>query len=193
MNYIYNAKSKTMRNTILLLAALGLAASAGAQAQQTKAQQTPTIRSVLLKQFQTTWNDEQWFAPINVAIQGLTAQQAMWKPNDSSHSVGELAYHLLFWNKQSLDKFYGRKPDSFNGDNNTTFTKFTDETWAATVKELNDVMQQWEKAIKEADDTKLLKWYETIANINTHNAYHTGQIVYLRKLAGNWDSSKGVK
>src|SRR6185437_16915758 len=121
-----------------------------------------TLRSVLLKQFQTTWNKEEWFVPVSVAVDGLTAKQAMWKPNDSSHSVGELAYHLLFWNKQSLDKFYDRKPAPFNGDNNTTFTKFTEESWAATVKELNEVMAQWEKAISEADDAKLEKWYPTI-------------------------------
>lgn len=177
-----------MRNTILLMAILACSAPAIAQ------QETPaTLRSVLLTQFQSTWNKEEWFVPVSVAVDGLTAQQAMWKPNDSSHSVGELAYHLLFWNKQSLDKFYGRKPDAFNGDNNTTFTHFTEETWTATVKELNDVMAQWEKAIREADDSKLAKWYATIANINTHNAYHTGQILYIRKLAGNWDAAKGVK
>lgn len=177
-----------MRNTILLIAILGCAVPAIAQ-QKT----APTLRSVLLKQFQTTWNKEEWFVPVSVAVDGLTAKQAMWKPNDSSHSVGELAYHLLFWNKQSLDKFYDRKPAAFNGDNNTTFTNFTEESWVATVKELNEVMAQWEKAISEAGDAKLVKWYATIANINTHNAYHTGQIIYIRKLAGNWDANKGVK
>ena len=177
-----------MRNTILLLAILGCSIPAFTQEKA-----APTLRSVLLKQFQSTWNKEEWFVPVSIAVEGLSAQQAMWKPNDSSHSVGELAYHLLFWNKQSLDKFYGRKPDAFSGDNNTTFSKFTEETWTATVKQLNEVMAQWEKAIKEADETKLNQWYETIANINTHNAYHTGQILYIRKLAGNWDSAKGVK
>jgi len=54
-------------------------------------------------------------------------------------------------------------------------------------------MQDWETAIKQADEAKLRKWYSTIANINTHNAYHTGQILYIRKLAGNWNPDKGVK
>jgi hypothetical protein len=33
----------------------------------------------------------------------------------------------------------------------------------------------------------------TIANICTHNAYHIGQIVYVRKLQGSWNPDKGVK
>jgi hypothetical protein len=27
----------------------------------------------------------------------------------------------------------------------------------------------------------------------TRNAYHTGQIIYIRKMKGNWDPAKGVK
>ena len=175
--------------TILAILVLALPAAA----QTKKADPPATIRSILLKQFQTTWDQENWFVPVSVAVQGMTAEQAMWKPCDSCHSVGQLAYHILFWDKQSLDKFEGRKPAAFSGDNNETFTKFTEESWAATVKELNDVMQQWETAIKTADESKLRSWYETIANINTHNAYHTGQILYIRKLAGNWDAANGVK
>jgi hypothetical protein len=175
--------------TILMAALTGL--SFQLSAQQTK--EPPTLRSILLRQFQTTWNQEDWFVPVSTAVEGLTAQQAMWKPCDSCHSVGQLAYHLLFWNKQSLDKFNGRKPDAFSGNNNETFTSFTEESWAATLKQLNQVMQDWETAIKTADEAKLKSWYSIIANISTHNAYHTGQIIYIRKLAGNWDPSKGVK
>lgn len=182
-----------MRQTIslLLIAVIGLTSPAFAQ--QTKTPAEPTLRSILLQQFQTTWNKENWFVPVSIAVEGLTAQQAMWRPSDSSHSIGELAYHIMFWDKQSLDKFLGRKPDAFGGDNNKTFTAFTEASWAATVKELNQVLQDWQTAIEKADEAKLKKWYPTIANINTHNAYHTGQILYIRKLAGNWDASKGVK
>ncbi|MEP6937737.1 MAG: hypothetical protein ABI871_06680, partial [Chthoniobacterales bacterium] len=29
--------------------------------------------------------------------------------------------------------------------------------------------------------------------ISTHNAYHTGQILYVRKLQGSWNPANGVK
>jgi hypothetical protein len=32
-----------------------------------------------------------------------------------------------------------------------------------------------------------------LKNIGTHNAYHIGQIVYVRKEQGTWDPEKGVK
>ena len=37
------------------------------------------------------------------------------------------------------------------------------------------------------------EWSSSVANISTHNAYHTGQIVYIRKRNGWWSASKGVK
>ena len=50
-----------------------------------------------------------------------------------------------------------------------------------------------ETAGKLMDDKKLQAWYSDIAHICTHNAYHIGQIVYVRKEQGSWDPAKGVK
>jgi uncharacterized damage-inducible protein DinB len=176
-----------MKKIILpLLLFCGLAATA----QQKK----PTdLRGVLLEQFRDTWVDQDWFVPVMKALDGLTAAEAMWKPSDSSHSIGQLAYHLWYWNKEQLDKFQGRKPAPFSGDNNETFTAFTEASWSSTVSQLNDVMKAWETAIRTADEAKLRSWASTLAHINTHTAYHTGQILYIRKLKGIWDSNKGVK
>jgi DinB family protein len=156
-------------------------------------QPAPTLRSILLAQFQSTWNQANWFVPVMQSIQGLSAKQAMWQPSDSCHSIGQLAYHLLFWNRQSLDKFNGKKPDAYSGDNKETFTAFTEATWASTVQQLDEVMKEWETIIKTADEAKLQAWYSRISTMNTHNAYHTGQIIYIRKLQGSWDPEKGVK
>ena len=38
--------------------------------------------------------------------------------------------------------------------------------------------------MEESDDAKLQSWYSNLAHISTHNAYHTGQIIYIRKLQG---------
>jgi len=33
----------------------------------------------------------------------------------------------------------------------------------------------------------------TFTHISTHNAYHIGQIIYVRKEQGSWDPKNGVK
>lgn len=161
---------------------------------QDQAKEKPmTLRGVLLEQLKTTHNVEDWFVPANIAVQGLTAEQANWKPNPNTHSIGELTYHILFWDKQSLARFKGETPDKFGGNNDETFTNFDSKKWDATVRELDEVMTEWEKAVEAADDKKLAESASTIAHVGTHNAYHIGQIVLLRKEQGSWDPAKGVK
>jgi hypothetical protein len=83
---------------------------------------SPTsLRGVLLEQLQTTHNNKQWFAPASAAVEGITAEQASWQDGKSNHSIGQLAAHLVFWNRQQLAKFRGEAPEAFSGDNNETF------------------------------------------------------------------------
>jgi hypothetical protein len=61
------------------------------------------------------------------------------------------------------------------------------------VKQIDQVLTDWEKAVEAADETKLKDWYSTLAHLGTHNAYHIGQIIYVRKEQGSWNPDKGVK
>jgi uncharacterized damage-inducible protein DinB len=156
--------------------------------------ETPTtLRGVLLEQLQTTHNNKDWFAPASAAVDGLTAEQASWRDGKGNHSVGQLAAHLVFWNRQQLAKFKGEAPPAFSGDNNETFNSFDAVKWSQTVKDLDAVMTDWEKAVQGADEAKLAQWASTIAHIGAHNAYHIGQMIYVRKQQGSWDPDKGVK
>jgi len=153
----------------------------------------PTLKSVLLAQLKETHNQEEWFAPVNIAIEGLTPEQASWKEPTENHSIAQLVNHLIFWNRQQLAKFKGENPTPFNGDNKETFTGLDKAAWDASVKQIDEVLTDLEKTIADADDAKLAKWAPTIEKISAHNAYHTGQIIYIRKMKGNWDPAKGVK
>jgi len=175
------------RFLVFLLLSLSLAAYAQDQ------KPAPTLKSILLEQLRTTHNDKDWFVPANVAVAGITAEQASWTDGKGNHSIGQLAYHLIFWNRQELAKFKGQTPEKFSGDNNETFNAFDAKKWDATVKELDQVMTDWEKAVETADDDQLQKFSSMIAHVGTHNAYHVGQMVYMRRLQGSWDPEKGVK
>ena len=152
-----------------------------------------TLRGVLLEQLKTTHNTKDWFVPANTAVDGLTAEQAKWNDGKGNHSVGQLAAHLIFWNREQLAKFKGEPPPKFSGDNNETFNSFDAAKWAQTQKDLDAVLSEWEKAVENADEAKLAQWASTIAHIGAHNAYHIGQMIYARKMQGTWDPEKGVK
>jgi len=178
---------KTRLALLLLLIAPTLPLSAQAQPEPA------TLRSLLLHELRATHNHAEWFVPINTAVEGLTAEQANWQPPRGGHSAGQLAYHLLFWNRRNLNNLRGIKNDKFTGDNKETFDHFDQKQWADVVNQLDEVMTGFEKLVETADDQQLAKWANTIGNICAHNAYHVGQIVYVRKLQGAWDPDKGVK
>ena len=75
-----------------------------------------------------------------------------------------------------------------------------DVIWGQLKRSLNAVSKQLNlagfKVIRNTcttDEKKLAAWYSTIAHIGTHNAYHVGQILYIRKMKGWWDENNGVK
>ena len=152
-----------------------------------------SLKSVLLKELKSTHTDKDWFVSINVAIDGLTKEQALWKDKSGNHSVAELTYHLIFWNERQLAKFKGEKEAAFSGNNEESFDVIKQKSWDDMVKKIDSIMKELERVIETADESKLKEWAETIANISTHNAYHTGQIVFVRKQQGVWNPDKGVK
>lgn len=174
------------RYTVIMLLFVSVAALA-------QNAQPPTLKSILLEQLKTTHNVKDWFVPVDSAIDGLTPAQANWTDGKGNHSIAQLTTHLIYWGERSLKQFNGETPAKFDGNNDETFAPVDEKTWPATIKKIDELMTSWEKAIETADEAKLTKWYSTIAHIGTHNAYHIGQILYVRKLQGVWDPSKGVR
>lgn len=176
-----------------ILALVLLAACLPLSAQAQKPPEKPTLKSILLEQLRSTHNKAEWFVPANTAVAGLTAQQASWTDGKGNHSVGQLVNHLIFWDRRNLEKFEGKPVEKYNGNNDETFTSFDSKQWNAAVQQLDEVMTEWENAVASADESKLQSWYSVIAHIGTHNAYHIGQIIYVRKEQGSWNPANGVK
>ncbi len=162
----------------------------------------PTLRSILLSQLRSTHTEEEWFVPINIAVANLTPEQAKWIPKSelgaknpapADHSVGMITNHLLFWNAEQLAHFKGEKGAPPPSDNKETFNNFDATSWPSTATKLDAVLTELELLVANASDAQLEKWAPAIAHISAHNAYHVGQIIYVRKLQGSWDPDKGVK
>lgn len=179
-----------MKSTIATIALL-LVSAACVQGQQKE--KPTTLKGVLLEQLRTTHNQEDWFAPASIAVEGITSEQANWKSGKDNHSIGELTAHLLFWDRHSLAQFEGKPAPKYSGNNDDTFTSFDNKSWPELTRQLDEVLTEWEKAVEAADDKTIAANASLIAHIGTHNAYHIGQMVYIRKEQGSWNPAKGVK
>ncbi len=181
---------------ILLLMPLALPIHATAQSAS-----PATLRSTLLDGLHSSHDRAEWFVPVRTAIGGLTPDQARWIPKNAdgkadphgNHSVGMLTYHLWFWDARALAKFKKAPLPQAPGNNDETFNDFNAEIWAQVVLDLDTVMKDLEGLVLHASDAELAAWAPTLRDIAEHNASHTGQILYVRKLQGSWDPAKGVK
>lgn len=145
-----------------------------------------TMKPLLLEKLKSSYDKQGWFAPLKNATQGLTAEQANWKDSTGNHSIGELVSHLIFWNERNLMAFQGNTPPDFSGNNDETFQKFTSTKWEDALSKLDSIHSSLNETIEKSTPEQLKEWSSDIANISAHNAYHTGQIVYIRKMKGWW-------
>jgi uncharacterized damage-inducible protein DinB len=175
---------------VMLVAGVAIVPMAG-RAQDKKP--APTLKSILLEQLKSTHTNSDWFVCADVAVAGLTPEQANWTDGKGNHSVGQLVYHIWYWNWRNLANIKGEKIEKFSGNNDETFDKFDAKSWKETVEKMDAVLTELEQIVENADDAKLAKIASSIQHISAHNAYHIGEIVMVRKEQGSWDASKGVK
>lgn len=139
------------------------------------------------------FNGDPW---IDVTILGelrkLSAKQAAYKP-DGLNSVWETVNHMISWRKALIGRVMG-KPVKYSDDN--FFREVKDrspEAWKKTIAELKKSQKTIISFLRKQDDALLetvsptsgYTYYELVMAILLHDAYHTGQIVLLKKLNSN--------
>jgi uncharacterized damage-inducible protein DinB len=162
------------------------------------------VKALLSEQFALAHTRKQWFADLNSAVKGLTVKEAMWKPAKDDHSVWQIVSHLYYWNHRFLTFFKDRHPGEWKGNNEDTFlitAKPTPQGLKGDLKKLDALSKDFEKQILKCKPAKLSKplskafaspWYSILMNLSAHTAYHTGQIVMLRKMHKSWNKENGV-
>jgi uncharacterized damage-inducible protein DinB len=152
--------------------------------------------NMLRSQQNATWDEEGWFVPLATAIDGLVARDAAWKPpGEAGNSIWECVNHVNYYNKRLLCQLTG---ESFNGeaDNDATFGRPHPEdeaAWQATVKQTHVIADGLRRMLAErpdADPQGQASLWEELPNHLLHDAYHTGQIILLRKLQGSWPAKR---
>jgi len=158
------------------------------------------MKEILIEQHTACYDQNVWFVSLKSALEGVTAEQAAWKPAGVDNSIWENVNHIIFWNERWTRRYLGELTYPEDIENTGTF-KSGETDWQATVDKAFAVMDDWRQKLNEIGDDKLHSpvndqddspWWSPLAQQNIHNAYHIGQIVLLRKLQGAWDSSKGV-
>lgn len=147
-------------------------------------------KTILSDQLLANANDRSWYLSFQEAVDGLSEMEAFWKPDDSSHSIAEIVQHLIFWNERWQAWYKENIVQPGSGINNDdTFLVRDGDSFAELKEKLLTILLQWQELLEEEQLLSVVngypvkaEWWAIISNATTHNAYHIGQLMYIRKM-----------
>ena len=147
----------------------------------------------IIRSLENINSGEPWYGkPVYEILQETDPQKAFLKPNEQTHSLIELLYHMLTWAEFTLNRI--KKLDDMD------MTAFDKLDW----REIDPKIHGWEEGLSafiatnqqilahlETKDDSFLEEKVDYRNYNfrfllngylQHNIYHTAQVAYINKL-----------
>jgi len=157
-----------------------------------------TIRELLQQNWQYTMDTEDWSPPLSVALDGVDHTLALWKPvGAAGNSIWETVNHLTYYKERLLHRLQGlpKWPDAADNDATFTVTASGEEEWQKAVAKLKAIHASLLEEIAKLTEAQLNGADSTVTpqsfmSLILHDAYHTGQIILVRKLQGSWQANR---
>ncbi|MFX1323559.1 MAG: DinB family protein [Promethearchaeota archaeon] len=135
------------------------------------------------------------------AVKGLTPAVARKKPKNLDHSCWDLLHHTVFWQDILLKNLEGEFVDWYPPHNkNWPSDEYlgNDDNFWGLLDKFNknlEIATDKLKNIKLMDTVKIgaplppeATYFRILLVFLQHTSYHLGQLVYTRKLLGDWKS-----
>jgi uncharacterized damage-inducible protein DinB len=147
----------------------------------------PVLSNMLL-------GEEEFAEPVQL-LRDLTGDQAAVAPSGAPESIGQIVAHMSFWQHRNLAVIRGEKP-AYPSHPEQTWAHVQPDQWPDLVSGfLSDLDELMGMTENDQDLSRDLGEDETVGDrirwTAVHNAYHFGQIVLLRRMAGIWPPEGG--
>src|SRR5262245_22360434 len=129
--------------------------------------------------------DEAWSSGRDSAawsrmLEGLSADDAAWRPAPERHSIWQIVMHIVFWREVVLRRGTGvSTSDDEIRTRNWPLVEVSEAAWSGA-------KQQWQSSFKAfvagIRDGKVEP--RRSIQLLQHDQYHAGQIMYLRAMLG---------
>ncbi len=120
---------------------------------------------------------------------GLDWKVVSLRPDHVAHSLFQLLNHMVFWQDWVISWLDGTKPPTASGSWRSSQGPASRDEWERAVRRFRTGLDNLASRSREADlfstrgRTSQLDMLQTVAS---HNSYHTGQVVLLRRILGAW-------
>jgi len=132
----------------------------------------------------------------NDAVKNIPFEDLGKKPGNLPYSIWQITEHIRITQKDILDFSINVNYEALNWPSNYWPENAAPETqadWENSIKTINDNLDEFIELLKKSENIYALFGHGTGQTllreamlIADHNSYHTGEIIVLRRLLGNW-------
>lgn len=147
----------------------------------------------ILEQMTDTFWENSWNPSVTALLEGLTPQQAAWRPAEGGHTIWEMVQHLAYGKRVITARLRG-EPGQWDEEQNwaPAPSEPDPDQWQAAVDDLKAAHRDLTAALFEVDDAFLTQpqgprgWVPLhgVLGLVHHDSWHGGQIAYLRRMQG---------
>jgi uncharacterized damage-inducible protein DinB len=145
-------------------------------------------------------SDDPWHGPsVNDTLQGVTAEQAAAYPIPGAHSIWEIVLHMSAWHGEVIRRLEGNEPAMPREGDWPEVTDTSPAAWQSALERLDATHDRVLATLSHLSEGDLDRPGGSIADralgtgvlhrtmvvgLLQHAAYHSGQIVLLRRALG---------
>ena len=146
------------------------------------------VREVILVAYDYSYKQAEWVHPFEQCINGISADQAAWRPGPDLMGIWDIVLHVALHNEKMTARIVdGKNPELTEGDWPALPTKLTEENWEAAKDRCRLSMRLLGETIRTAPFEKLVNSPYGLPDLLcrlTHHGYHLGQIEKIRECQG---------
>ncbi len=142
---------------------------------------------------------EQAHLSLKSVLKSLKAENRNKKPSPDFHSVWQLLEHIRITQEDIVQYILNpdwKSPEWPEGYWSKENGEISDEEWNSSISKFDDDLQKLVDIIKDENidltsvipHTKNHTYLREILIVIDHNSHHTGQIIAVRKMIGDWVS-----
>jgi hypothetical protein len=135
--------------------------------------------------FEYSYRHDDWIAPLDEVLEGLTAEQALWRPAGVEKGIWEIVLHITVWNENIVARVTtGTVAKPRDGNWPTLPSPSGEPEWEQAKARLRSSLASVQALIADNPVDVLHSGPYGLADLLcrcTHNGYHLGQITKVRE------------
>ncbi|HZG58603.1 DinB family protein [Paenibacillus sp.] len=146
----------------------------------------------IARQMDMIYHGNHWHASLKDLLGAVSADEAIRRPPQGGHTIYEIVQHLAYSAEEVTERLRGREG---RWDESRSWvetpTTLAEDAWRQTIEALEQARNAFRDQALALGDEALLdaqpgapSKYELVQQLIHHEAFHAGQIAYLRRMHG---------